>query len=84
MIFTPNVSMDDGGVHRHQAIVAFLLYYTKIYHGAFDITSLNDAILSLPRLSANALCLSFALLRVAIFCLSIFFDCLKNSVWIIH
>ena len=28
LIFTPNISMGDGGVHRHQAIVPFLLYDT--------------------------------------------------------
>ena len=27
-IFTPNISTGDGGVHRHQAIVPFLLYGT--------------------------------------------------------
>ena len=26
LIFTPNISTGDGGVHRHQAIVPFLLY----------------------------------------------------------
>ena len=28
LIFTPNISTGDGGVHRHQAIVSFLLYDT--------------------------------------------------------
>ena len=28
LIFTPNISTGDGGVHRHQAIVPFLLYDT--------------------------------------------------------
>ena len=27
LIFTPNISTGDGGVHRHQAIDPFLLYY---------------------------------------------------------
>ena len=54
LIFTPNISMGDGGVHRHQAIVPFLLYDTT-NHRAFNFTSLNDAILQLPCLSAYAL-----------------------------
>ena len=28
LIFTPNISTGDGGVHRHQAIVPFLVYDT--------------------------------------------------------
>ena len=28
LLFTPNISTGDGGVHRHQAIVPFLLYDT--------------------------------------------------------
>ena len=30
LIFTPNISTGDGGVHRHQAIVSFLVYDTTI------------------------------------------------------
>ena len=56
MIFTPNISTGDGGVHRHQAIVPFLLYGTTTIHGAFNFTSLNDAILQLPCLFVYALC----------------------------
>ena len=45
LIFTPNISTGDGGVHRHQAIVPFLLYdTTTTNHGAFNFTSPNDAI----------------------------------------
>ena len=55
LIFTPNISTGDGGVHRHQAIVPFLLYDTTTNHEAFNFTSLNDAILQLPRLSVYAL-----------------------------
>ena len=50
MVLTPNVSTGDGGVHHHQAINSLLLYNTKINHGAFNFTSLKDAILPLPRL----------------------------------
>ena len=42
-------------MHRHQAIVPFLLYDTTTNHGAFNFTSLNDAILQLPRLSAYSI-----------------------------
>ena len=56
LIFTPNISTGDGGVHRHQAIVSFLLYNTTTNHYAFNFTSLNDAILQLPRFSAYKLC----------------------------
>ena len=31
LIFTPNISTGDGGVHRHQAIVPFLLYDTSYF-----------------------------------------------------
>ena len=55
LIFTPNISTGDGGVHRHQAIVPFLLYDTTTNHGAFNFTSLNDAILQPQSLSAYAL-----------------------------
>ena len=55
LIFTPNISTGDVGVHRHQAIVPFLLYDTTTNHWAFNFTLLNDAILQLPRLSAYAL-----------------------------
>ena len=55
LIFTPNISTGDGDVHRHQAIVSFLLYDKTTNHGAFNFTSLNDAILQLPRLSVYAL-----------------------------
>ena len=58
LIFTPNISTGDGGVHRHQAIVPFLLYNTMTNHGAFNFTSLNDAILQLPRLSAYTRCIA--------------------------
>ena len=54
-MFTPNISTGDGGVHCHQAIVPFLLYDTTTNHGAFNFTSLNDAILQLPRLSAYSI-----------------------------
>ena len=62
LFFTPNISTGDGGVHRHQAIVPFLLYYTTTNHGAFNFTSLYDAILQLPRLSAYILCQYIALI----------------------
>ena len=42
-------------MHRHQAIVPFLLYHTTTNHGTFNFTSLNDAILQLPRLSAYSI-----------------------------
>ena len=54
LIFTPNISTGDEGVHCHQAIVPFLLYDTTTNHGAFNFTSLNDAIL-LPHLSAYSI-----------------------------
>ena len=66
LIFTPNIFTSDGGVHRHQAIDLFLLYDTEINHGCFDFTSLNDAILPLPRLSVHALCRGFAFTRVVV------------------
>ena len=56
LLFTPNISTGDGGVHRHQAIVPFLLYDTTTNHGAFNFTLLNDAILATTgTLSAYAL-----------------------------
>ena len=55
LIFTPNISTGNGGVHRHHAIVHFLLYDTTTNHEAFNFTSLNNAILQLPRLSVYAL-----------------------------
>ena len=57
LLFTPNISPSDGGVHRHQAIGPFLFYDTTKILGAFNCTALNDTILQLPRLSAYALCL---------------------------
>ena len=55
LLFTPNISTGDGGVHRHQAIVPFLFYDTTTNHGVFNFTSPNDAILQLARLSAYTL-----------------------------
>ena len=60
LLFTPNISTGDEGVHRHQAIVPFLLYDTATNHRAFNFTSLNNAILTLPHLSVHALCQFFA------------------------
>ena len=56
LIFTPNISTGDRGVHRYQATIPFLLYDTTTNRGAFNFSTLNDAILQLPRLSAYALC----------------------------
>ena len=64
LIFTPNISTGDGGVHRHQAIAPFLLYDTRTNYGAFKFTSLNNAILQPPRLSAYALYMAVYIARV--------------------
>ena len=51
-------------MHRHQAIVPFLLYDTTKNHGAFNFTSLNYAILQSPRLSAYPLYMTVYIARV--------------------
>ena len=88
LIFTPNISTGHGGVHRHQAIVSFLLYDTTTKSRGFNFTSLNDAILQLPRLSVYALCgyiqrWSHVLLPVALSVFATFgcLNCIFAKLW---
>ena len=37
LIFTPNISTGDGGLHRHQAIVPFLLHDTTTKSRGFQL-----------------------------------------------
>ena len=45
VVFTPIVSTDPRGVHRHQAIVTLSLYHSKRIHCLLPKAALNDAIL---------------------------------------
>ena len=49
MIFSPNVSRVDGGVHGHQAIVIGSLCITTVDHGARRRKGLHNAICSANR-----------------------------------
>ena len=45
LIFPLNVSMEDGGVHRHPVLVFYMLYITTAFRHALQGGTVNDAIL---------------------------------------